>query len=153
MKRLTRSGSHFRGQAMAEFALVLPLFVLMLFGIIDLSRFVYSNNSLSEVARESARQGSVAYRPADCNGLSRVACIQTLAKNRLTAVAIDVGDVVVTCQRLTNTNAFIPCPAAWRADDVVKVTISRELDLLTPVISQLIGPATMTGAAQVTVSG
>ena len=99
-----------RGQAMAELALVLPIFVLILFGVIDLSRFVYSNNSLSEVARESARQGSVAYRPADCNGLSRVVCIQTLAKNRLTAVAIDVGDVTVTCQRLTKTNTFINCP-------------------------------------------
>ncbi len=157
MRRLTRPGSQrSRGQAMAEFALVFPLFVLMLFGIIDLSRFVYSNNSLGEVAREAGRQGTVALRPADCNGLTRVVCIQTLAKNRLTAVAINLSDVTVTCSRLSssgNLATFNCATTTWRANDIVKVTISRDLDLLTPLIGQLIGTATMTGAAQVTVSG
>lgn len=144
---------------MAEFALVLLPFLLMLFGIVDLSRFVYSNNSLSEVARESARQGTVALRPADCNGLSRVVCIQTLARDRLTAVTIVLGDVEVVCHRLDSAG-ILPartdpdnCGPTWRANDLVRVTITRELTLITPLINGIIGPARMTGEAEVTASG
>ncbi len=75
-----------RGQALVEFALVLPIFVLILFGLIDVGRLVYLNSTLSQAAREGARLGSVeaSYRgstdpacgtfggpvcPADDNGL------------------------------------------------------------------------------------
>ena len=148
-----------RGQAMVEFALVLPMFFLLLFGIVDLARYVYSNNALSEMARESARQGTVAWRPAECNGLSRVVCIQTLAKNRLTAVTIDLGDVQVVCQRL-NSAGVLPllkatdnCGSTWRANDIVRVKITRNLGLVTPLIGQFVGSAPMSGEAEVTVSG
>lgn len=157
MMSLRRSRT--RGQAMVEFALVFPLFALLLFGIIDLSRYIYSNNSLSEVSRESARQGTVALRPADCNGLTRVVCIQTLAKTRLTAVAISLGDVQVVCQRLSSAGT-LPiskntdnCGTTWRANDIVRVKITRNLGLITPLIGQFIGAAPMSGEAQVTVSG
>lgn len=148
-----------RGQAMVEFALVLPIFLLLLFGMIDFARYVYSDNALSEVARESARQGTVALRPADCNGLTRVVCVQTLAKNRLTAVAIDLGDVQVVCQRLSSSGALPAskdtdnCGTTWRANDIVRVKITRNLGLITPVVSQFIGPAPMSGESQVTASG
>lgn len=154
-----RNRSRTRAQAMVEFALVLPIFVLLLFGIIDLARYVYSNNSLNEVARESARQGTVALRPGDCNGLSRVVCVQTLAKTRLTAVAINLGDVQVVCQRLGSAGTLPAskntdnCGSSWRANDIVRVRITRDLGLLTPLIGQIIGAAPMSGEAQVTVSG
>jgi Flp pilus assembly protein TadG len=144
---------------MVEFALVLPIFFLLLFGIVDLARYVYSDNALSEVARESARQGTVAWRPADCNGLSRVVCIQTLAKNRLTAVTIDLGDVQVVCQRLNSAGALPVlkttdnCGSTWQANDIVRVKITRNLGLITPLIGQFIGSAPMSGEAQVTASG
>ena len=47
---------------MAEFALVLPIFFLILFGIIDGGRMIFVNNQLSEAAREGARWGSVQER-------------------------------------------------------------------------------------------
>ena len=34
-----------RGQALVEFALVLPIFAIMLFGIIDFGRYVFTANS------------------------------------------------------------------------------------------------------------
>lgn len=155
MARLRRSG----GQAMVEFALILPLFFVLLFGIVDLSRYVYSNNALSEIARESARQGTVALRPADCNGLTRVVCIQTLAKNRVTAVTLALGDVQVVCQRVNSAGALPAlkdtdnCGTTWQANDIVRVKITRNLQLVTPLIGQFIGSAPMSGEAQVTVSG
>ena len=47
------------GQALVEFALVIPIFLLMLFGLIDIGRLVYLNATLSQAAREGARVGSV----------------------------------------------------------------------------------------------
>jgi hypothetical protein len=51
--RRTRSSS--KGQGLVEFALVLPVFLLLLFGLIDGARFVYMNSVVSQAAREGAR--------------------------------------------------------------------------------------------------
>ncbi len=47
------------GQGLVEFALVLPIFLLVLFGLIDVGRLVYMNSVLSQAAREGARVASV----------------------------------------------------------------------------------------------
>jgi len=48
-----RRGS--RGQALMEFAIVLPVFLAMLLAIVDVGRVVWANNSLANAAREAAR--------------------------------------------------------------------------------------------------
>ncbi len=48
-----------RGQALVETALVLPVFLLILFGLIDGGRFVFTDSVLSQAAREGARVGAV----------------------------------------------------------------------------------------------
>ena len=47
------------GQALVEFALALPVFLLMLVAVFDFGRGVYTFNGLSEAAREIARVTSV----------------------------------------------------------------------------------------------
>ena len=44
-----------RGQALVEFALVIPLFLLLIFGIVDAGRLIYAYNTVSNSARNSAR--------------------------------------------------------------------------------------------------
>ena len=46
------------GQAMAEFALTLPIFLLALLGVIELSRFFLSYSSVFTASREASRFGS-----------------------------------------------------------------------------------------------
>lgn len=48
-----------RGQAMVEFALVFPIFVLLLVGIFDFGRVIWVNDTLSTAAREAARYAIV----------------------------------------------------------------------------------------------
>ena len=48
-----------RGQALAEFAIVAPIFFLMLFGLIDFGRYVYYVQVLNNAAREAARYAIV----------------------------------------------------------------------------------------------
>jgi len=47
------------GQALVEFALVMPIFLALLFGVIDLGRVIWANDSLASAAREGARYASV----------------------------------------------------------------------------------------------
>lgn len=51
-KRLVRRHS---GQSMVEFAVLAPVFFMLLLGTIDLGRAVYIYNSISDAAREGAR--------------------------------------------------------------------------------------------------
>jgi TadE-like protein len=56
-----------RGQAMVEFALVAPMFFLLLFGIIEAGRFIFYYESLSGATREGARYAIV-------NGANTLGC-------------------------------------------------------------------------------
>ena len=56
MKTFIRgNGRRRRGQALVEFALIIPLFLLLLVGIFDLGRAVFAYNTLTNAAREGAR--------------------------------------------------------------------------------------------------
>ena len=48
-----------RGQALMEFAIVLPVFMLMLLGITDVGRAIWATTSLNAAAREGARYAIV----------------------------------------------------------------------------------------------
>jgi Flp pilus assembly protein TadG len=56
-----------RGQAMVEFALVAPMFFLLLFGIIEAGRFIFYYETLSNATREGARYAIV-------NGANTLGC-------------------------------------------------------------------------------
>jgi Flp pilus assembly protein TadG len=55
MFRITRSRSQHRGQALVETALILPLFLVLLLGVVDMGRAVWATTSLASAAREAAR--------------------------------------------------------------------------------------------------
>jgi TadE-like protein len=48
-----------RGQALTEFAIVLPVFLMLVFAIIDLGRVVWAMDNVANAAREGARYASV----------------------------------------------------------------------------------------------
>ena len=56
-----------RGQALVEFALVVPFFLLLLFGIIEAGRFIFYYETLSNATREGARYAIV-------NGANTLGC-------------------------------------------------------------------------------
>jgi hypothetical protein len=60
-----------QGQALVEFALVIPVFVLALVGLFDVGRLVYTNSVLSQAAREAARLGAA---QADWVGVTAPSC-------------------------------------------------------------------------------
>lgn len=47
------------GQQLVEFALILPLLLLLLFGLMEFGLVVYAYNTLANIGREVARYGSI----------------------------------------------------------------------------------------------
>lgn len=56
---MRRTATSARGQGLVEFAFVLPVFLLMLFAIIDIGRVVWASDALANAAREGARYAIV----------------------------------------------------------------------------------------------
>jgi len=61
-----------RGQALVEFALIFPIFMLAFFGVVDGARLVYTNSQLAQAAREGARVAAV---EASSMGSSDLSCV------------------------------------------------------------------------------
>jgi hypothetical protein len=55
-----------RGQAMVEFALIFPIFILLLVGMFDFGRVIWVNNTLATAAREAARYAIVHGEKSSC---------------------------------------------------------------------------------------
>ncbi len=75
--RITRNTESQPGQALVEFALVLPLLILLLVAMFDLGRGVYSYNVVASAAREGARYAIV--KPTDTAGIQTTAFAVTPA--------------------------------------------------------------------------
>jgi Flp pilus assembly protein TadG len=129
-----------RGQALVEFALVIPLFVLLIFGLIDLGRAVYINNSLAEAARDGARYGSVQARAFDDASRDAVA---DWVEARLSAVPDP--NITVTC---TPASPAFGCTV----NDVLVVTVQSDIEMITPIIGQIVGPLSLEGRSEVIVN-
>lgn len=57
--RTLRDRLHSRGQAMVEFALIAPIFFLLLFAIVEGGRFIFYYETLHNATREGARYAIV----------------------------------------------------------------------------------------------
>jgi len=146
-----------RGASLVEFALVLPILMMLLFGIVTGGLALNSKNSLNNAAREGARYGAtlpvdptmnafladvadVAIRSATSeldNGIpGRTVCVAyvhpagSLATDQTAALRIDAGGV----------SAFSPnpCFADGRPNDErrVQVRVTRDVDFFALVISR-----------------
>ena len=69
---LRRRGQRRSGQALVEFALVFPFFLLLLFTLISFGLYVFYNQQLTNAAREAARYAAVHSSTAQCPTVSRL---------------------------------------------------------------------------------
>lgn len=140
IRRSNRRGTErTRGQSMVEFALTLPIFLLVIFGLIDLGRAVYVNNSLAEAARDGARHGSVQARSWN---EARRDNVEAWIVDRLSGVPD--AEVTVEC---TPRNPGLGCTV----EDIIVVTVRSEVEMITPIIGQLFGPFSLEGRSEAVV--
>jgi Flp pilus assembly protein TadG len=142
-----------RGQGLVEFALVLPIFAIMLFGIIDLARYVATANGLSNGAREGARVASVGLRPSpQCDGLTRENCAISIAASNSWGATSPVT-TTVTCERPNPAGGTtVVAIGACRTNDLVNVKSTTTFNLVTPIIAPFIGSMNMSAESKVLVN-
>lgn len=159
MMSMTRRRNRTRGQALAEFAMVIPIFLLLLFAIVDVARYVYTQNALSNMAREAARVSAVESRPA-CAQAARDACANSIARTRITGVGLKAGSattgspaavgVFVECR--AQSNLALVSISACKSNDILKVRLNSDFTLVTPLVSSFLSTLALSGEAQVTVN-
>jgi Flp pilus assembly protein TadG len=75
-----------RGVAMVEFSLIVPLFILLAFGIVEFGLILYDKAMITYASREAARAGIVLQSPK-----LTAAQISTVASNRLASSLVSFG--------------------------------------------------------------
>lgn len=128
-----RLGSE-RGAAAVEFALVVPVLLLLLFGIIEFGRVYNTQIELTGAAREGARVMAISNNPAAARAAARAGAPS------LNPALTDAQLAVVT----TGTDPSSCLKAAGTANVSVTVTASYPLTFLTGMFGNTI---TITGKA------
>jgi Flp pilus assembly protein TadG len=110
------------GQSLTEFALALPLLIIILLGALDLSRLFEAKITLANAAREGARYGMNATDPNDRlnNVNTYVAVVKAQAVNEAanSGVTIANGEITVTCMNPATGTAYANCSLAQVGDQV-----------------------------------
>ena len=79
------------GAAAVEFALVLPVLLLLVFGMIDFGRLLFTRNNLQSAVREGAR--IAAARPDPTDGAARDRVVSYINATEQTKIAPDMVSV------------------------------------------------------------
>jgi Flp pilus assembly protein TadG len=137
-----------RGQALVEFALILPLFVLILVGLFDMGRAVYAFNTINQAAREAARLAIVD---------QTIAHVQAEGASSAASLGVDAADVVVDFRDRNTPDTPGSCTAAVAGDDnntdgivlcLAVVTVPYQYEAATPIIGNLVGTIQMEGESR-----
>jgi Flp pilus assembly protein TadG len=120
-----------RGQTLVEFALILPIFILVLVGIFDMGRAVYAYNTISNASREAVRLGIV-----DQNMTN----LQAEAVKASVALGATPADVDVS---FLSSDLLTPCAVPAQIGCVVMITVHYQYTAATPIIGNLVGTIDM----------
>ena len=115
-----------RGQDLAEYALILPIFLLVVMSIFDMGRAVYYYSALQNSVREGARYGII--HPDDLTGIEDVV--------RQKAVGLDIRGLNVS--------------TSYPTEDTIQVQATFQFQIITPIIGALFGSNELTFRGQAT---
>jgi Flp pilus assembly protein TadG len=138
---------HDRGQSAVEFALVIPIFLLMVFGILDLGRAVYAYSTLNNAAREAARLAILDQTLDD---------IKAYGAGQATGLGITPDAVTVDWRTAELPDTPDSCAALAAAQDSSAITCTAIVRVeyvytaATPLIGTIVGNIQMAGESRMT---
>jgi Flp pilus assembly protein TadG len=123
-RRSNRRSDRRRGQALVEFALVVPLFLLLVAGMIDFGMGLASSISVTNAAREGARLGIITPNSA---------AIETRARS--IATGLDQTKITVTssCSRPAGSTPSTCTFATAQSGDSVVVRVDYGYKMIWPL--------------------
>ncbi len=139
-----RRSARGRGQALVEFALVIPIFLLLVAGMIDFGLGLNASITVSNAAREGARLGVVTKLTAnELDFIGPTGTIQTRVKSVLGSGLVSGATITVTCERPAVPPATTPTacvfatgqtnPPTAKTGDFVVVTVSFGYPMIWPL--------------------
>jgi Flp pilus assembly protein TadG len=113
-----------RGAIAVEFALIVPILLLLVLGILEFGFAYHSWDATQNAAREGARLGAVSPD-----------VVEIEARVRGTTSFLDQSnlDVTIECGVTGGTFGTCPAPSAWEEGDIVRVTVAYSYGFLTPL--------------------
>lgn len=115
-----------RGQDLAEYALILPIFLMVIMSIFDMGRAVYYYSALQNSVREGARYGII--YPDDITGIEDVV--------RQKAVGLDMSDLDIF--------------TSYPTEKTIQVRATLRFQIVTPIIGAFFGSNELTFSGQAT---
>jgi hypothetical protein len=139
---LLRRRPRSRGQALVEFALVIPVFLLLIIATFDLGAGVFAYNSVTNAAREGVRLAIVNQTLASIESrtLGSTAIAETAAPNVTIQYFRPAPDPDPTVND--------PCPTPIAVGCVAVVTFQTTYTPFTPIIRQILFPTGVTMTAR-----
>jgi len=126
-----------KGQSLVEFALVLPIFLLLIFGLIDLGRGVFAYNAIQNAAREGVRVAIV-----DQN----VDVVTAEVQQHAIGLGLDSSNV--TLSFLEPDTMTVPCNTPIAISCEVEILVDYTFTPATPIIGNLVGDIDMSAASR-----
>jgi Flp pilus assembly protein TadG len=151
MKLFGRGGSRQRskGQGLVEFALAAPLIVLLIAGVLDFGRGVYTFNTVSQASRAAARKAMVDQNRTD---------VRTEAIAAAPTLGLTTSDVAVcfktqdTAERDCNESETDNCPRSERMVGCLAiVVVSTTYHPFTPFLSAIFSSIPVTATSIVAI--
>jgi Flp pilus assembly protein TadG len=149
------------GQSLVEFALVLPVILLLAFGFIDVGRLVFDYNTLTNAARQAARVAAVnqldpAGGPTDCLDTKPVldpsdphwtfrGCAMAAGR----ALGVTSTDVTIAYGAPPGTT--VSCSPTVNVGCIASVTLTHTFTPITPIAGSILGSVVMTTTSQMPV--
>jgi hypothetical protein len=142
---ITKKPKRPNGQGLVEFALVIPVILLLLFGIFDLGRAVYAYSTIANAARQASRLAIVN---------QDLVPIQDKAVYESVALGLQPGDVlVIYCNsgQLCESDPAEKCPPPIDIGCDAVVTVEYTYSPATPALSALVGSLILSSTSRLAV--
>jgi hypothetical protein len=138
-----------RGQALVEFSLALIPFVILLMGVLDLGRGIYTNNGVAQAAREIARVASVHQCAGPCTSATWSAeLVEVISTQKALVPGLTDSSITIDCVDIANDPVSVTniCPPG----DFIRVHASLSFRLVSPFLP-VPNPFTVSSTAHIEV--
>ena len=123
------------GQSLAEFAIALVPFLFMLMGVVDLGRGIYTNNGVSQAAREIARTVSVHQCAGPCAiGTYSAEAQGTINTQKKLIPGLTDAGITTQCSDVTDATVTVDPGGSCPSGDYIRVTVQASFRLVTPFL-------------------
>jgi Flp pilus assembly protein TadG len=152
-RRCRRRGD--RGQALLEFAFIVPIIVLLVAAFIEIGRAVHAWNTVTNAARQGVRVAVVNQiaTTTECDQTHPIEnpsdahwSIRACAVAAASTLGISVSAVTVSYAPPPDTT--LTCSPTLHVGCLASVTVTYDFTLATPFVANFIGPMTMTSTSE-----